>query len=136
MLTMATTPLYLLIALKAATTPRLCWLLPAVGAADAFIGSKALGAGAAMDAYLAPCAMLAALAGSARDKATTRALFIMLFAAFVLLRYWQPEPLAVLSVQAAERLRDLNLFSVAGLMFFIGWRFADASDPISQKDAV
>jgi hypothetical protein len=135
LLTMATTPFYLLIALKAATAPRLCWLLPAVGAADAFIGAKALGAGAAMEAYLAPCAMLAALAGSATDKATTRVMFVMLFAAFVLLRLWQPEPLAVLSVQATERLRDLNLFSVAGLMFFIGWRFADSDEPISQKDA-
>ena len=135
MLTMATAPLYLLIALKAATTPRLCWLLPAIGAADAFIGTKALGAGAAMEAYLAPCAMLAALAGSARDKATTRVMLVMLFAAFVLLRLWQPESLAVLSLHATERLRDLNLFSVAGLMFFIGWRFADSDEPISQKDA-
>ena len=41
--------------------------------------------------------------------------------------------LAVLSVHATERLRDLNLFSVAGLMFFIGWRFADGDEPISQK---
>jgi hypothetical protein len=133
LLTMATTPLYLLIALKAATAPRLCWLLPVLGAADAFIGTKALGVGAAMEAYLAPCAMLAALAGSASDKARTRALFVLLFAAFVLLRLWRPESLAVLSIQATERLRDLNLFSVAGLMFFIGWRFADSDEAISQK---
>ena len=127
-LTMATTPLYLLIALKAATAPRLRWLLPVVGAADAFIGTKALGAGAGMEAYLAPCAMLAALAGSAREKTATRILLVLLFVAFVLLRLWQPEPIALLSAQATERLRDLNLFSVAGLMFFIGWRFADDSD--------
>ena len=127
-LTMATTPLYLLIALKAATAPRLRWLLPIVGAADAFIGTKALGAGAGMEAYLAPCAMLAAFAGSAREKTATRILLVLLFVAFVLLRLWQPEPLALLSAQAAERLRNLNLFSVAGLMFFIGWKFADDSD--------
>jgi hypothetical protein len=128
MLTLMTTPLYLLIALKAGAAPRLRWLLPAIGAADAFIGAKALGAGAAMEAYLAPCAMRAALAGSARDKAKTRVLLVLLFGAFVLLRFWQPEPVAVLSAQAIERLRDLNIFSVAGLMFFIGWRCADEND--------
>ena len=135
-LTMATTPFYLLIALKAAAAPRLRWLLPVVGAADAFIGAKALGAGSAMEAYLAPCAMLAALAGSAKDKATTQLMLVLLFAAFVLLRLWEPESFAVLSVHATDRLRDLNLFSVAGLMFFIGWRFAGDSDElISRKNS-
>jgi hypothetical protein len=56
-----------------------------------------------------------------------RFMLAFLGAVFLFLHRWSPPPLAALDAEALAHLRDLNLYSVVGLMFFIGWRALGAA---------
>ncbi len=128
-ITLATAPVYLLIALEARERPLLRWLLPVVGAADAVLATKIFGAGAGLEAFLAPCAALATFSADGGERPLARGLLSFLFLIFVALRAWRPEPFVLLSAPATERLQNLDILSAAGLVFFIGWRFSGLRAP-------
>lgn len=121
-ITLLSFPVYVLVGVRGRLAPALLWLVPAAGAADALLAHKAFGAGAGLEAFLAPCAVLAVLVGRERGVWMGRFMLALLGAVFLLLHQWRPFPLAALDAQELVHLRDLNLYSVVGLMFFIGWR--------------
>jgi hypothetical protein len=126
-ITLLSFPVYVLVALRGRRAPALLWLVPAAGAADALLAQKAFGAGAGLEAFLAPCAVLAVLVGRERGVWMGRVMLALLPAMFLFLPQWRPAPLAALDAEALAHLRDLNLYSVVGLMFFIGWRALGAT---------
>jgi hypothetical protein len=126
-ITLLSLPVYVLVALRGRLAPALLWLAPVAGAADSLLAHKAFGAGAGLEAFLAPCAMLAVLVGRERGVRMGRLLLALLGAMFLFLHQWRPLPLAALDAQALGHLRDLNLYSVVGLMIFIGWRALGAA---------
>ena len=121
-ITLLSLPVYVLVGVRGRLAPALLWLVPAAGAADALLAHKAFGAGAGLEAFLAPCAVLAVLVGRERGVRVGRLMLALLGAVFLFLHQWRPLPLAALDTEALVHLRDLNLYSVLGLMFFIGWR--------------
>jgi hypothetical protein len=127
--TLASLPVFLLVALRGEVHPLLRWLVPLVGGLDTLAATWAMGGGLGLEAFLAPCAALAALLSIEREKAFARGLLVFLFLAFVILQEATPAPIAGLDAEAMGRLRGMNLLSVAGLMFFIGWRFTAAPKP-------
>ena len=130
-ITLLSFPVYLLVALRGGRAPEKLWLVPLAGAADALLAHKAFGADAGLAAFLAPCAVLAIFLGRERGVWRGRCVLALLGAMFLLLQQWRPAPLALLDAEALVHLRDLNLYSVVGLMFFIGWRALGAPNPAS-----
>lgn len=126
-ITLLSFPVYVLVGLRGRRAPALLWLIPVAGAADACLAHKAFGAGAGLEAFLAPCAVLAILAGRETGVWAGRFMLALLAAMFLFLHQWRPLPLAALDAEALARLRDLNLYSVVGLMAFIGWRALGAA---------
>ena len=121
-ITLLSFPVYVLVGMRGRLAPALLWLVPAAGAADALLAQKAFGAGAGLEAFLAPCAVLAVLVGRERGIWVGRFMLALFGALFLFLHQWRQPPLAALDAEALAHLRDLNLYSVVGLMFFIGWR--------------
>jgi hypothetical protein len=126
-ITLLSFPVYALVAMRGRLAPALLWLVPVAGAADALLAHKAFGAGAGLEAFLAPCAVLAVLVGREHGVWVGRFMLALLGAMFLFLYQWRPTPLAALDAEALAHLRDLNLYSVVGLMIFIGWRALGAA---------
>ena len=126
-ITLLSFPVYVLVGMRGRLAPALLWLVPVAGAADALLAHKAFGAGSGLEAFLAPCAVLAVLVGRERGVWLGRFMLALCGAVFLFLHQWRPTPLAALDAEALAHLRDLNLYSVVGLMFFIGWRALGAA---------
>lgn len=123
--TVATLPAYVVIALLArrySLAARLA--LPIVGAIDTLLATKLFGASSGAELFLVPCVMLAVLAFRADEARWSRALLVGLAVVFAVARFGLGAALGPWSGEAAGALLGLNAFSVAGLSFFLGWRFA------------
>lgn len=123
--TVATLPAYAAIALLArrhSFAARLA--LPIVGAIDTLLATKLFGAASGTELFLVPCLMLAVLAFHADEARWSRGLVVGLGGVFVAARFGLGSALGPWSGEAAAALLGLNAFSVAGLSFFLGWRFA------------
>ena len=124
--TVATLPAYAAIALLArrhSLTARLA--LPIVGAIDTLLATKLFGAASGTELFLVPCLLLAVVAFNADEEALwSRGLLVGLGGVFVAARVGLGAALGPWSGEAAAALLGLNAFSVAGLSFFLGWRFA------------
>jgi hypothetical protein len=124
-LTMVSAPLYLAIALlarRASLGARIA--LPLVGAADTILATKLFGPASGAELYFAPCAMIASLSFSASEQKIARTILAAIFLAFVVLHGRYGAPWHDWSETELSRLLNLNAFSVASLMAFVGWRFA------------
>ncbi len=123
--TVATLPAYAAIALLArrhSLAARLA--LPIVGAIDTLLATKLFGAASGTELFLVPCLLLAVVAFHADEARWSRALLVGLGGVFVAARFGLGAALGPWSGEAAGALLGLNAFSVAGLSFFLGWRFA------------
>lgn len=123
--TVATLPAYAAIAFLArrhSLAARLA--LPLVGAIDTLLATKLFGAASGTELFLVPCLMLAVLAFRTEEAQWSRALLVGLGGVFVAARFGLGAALGPWSGEAAAALLGLNAFSVAGLSFFLGWRFA------------
>ena len=96
--------------------------LPLVGAADSAFAAYMFGEGSGVEAFLGPCAMLAALSFRASVARISWVLTSLVFLAFAALRYAAPAGVSPLPAALA----NLNLFSAASLTAFVGLRFASA----------
>lgn len=123
--TLAATPAFLAIALLGASRPLAARLaLPLVGLADTLFATKLFGSASATELFVVPCLLLAVLSFRAAEAGWTRGLVAVLFAAVVLAHGRLGAPLHVWPDDALARLRDVNVFAVASLCAFVGWRFA------------
>ena len=100
--------------------------LPLVGVADTVIAAKAFGAGSGAELYLIACGALAIVSFPAREAMTSRALVIVVYAAFVLLQIRLGAPVEVWPPADLARFFALNAYSAASLAAFVGLRFATA----------
>jgi hypothetical protein len=96
--------------------------LPLVGAADTAFATVMFGQASGVEAFLVPCAALAALSLRAGEARISWALTAAVFLVFAALRYAAPAGVSPLPAG----LLNLNLFSAASLTAFVGLRFASA----------
>jgi hypothetical protein len=124
--TAITLPLYVGLALllrSNLTTLRLG--TPLLGLCDTVLAVKLFGAASGAELFFFPCLMLATLAAEAGETRTSRALVATIFLVAIALHGHYGAPLHLWSADALERLREVNIFSVASLCAFLGWTFAE-----------
>lgn len=122
--TMLTAPLYLaviLLARRSGFAARLALVL--VGLADTLFETKLFGGASATELFLAPCALLAALAFGDDEIGWSRGLAVLIGAAFAVTHGRFGAPLHLWSAPALARLASVNAYAVVSLSVFIVWRF-------------
>ena len=122
--TMLTAPLYaavILLGRRSGFAARLA--LPLVGLADTLFETKLFGAASGTELFLAPCALLAALAFGDGEIRWSRGLALLIGGAFAVSHSRFGAPLHPWSAQALSRLASVNAYAVASLSVFIAWRF-------------
>jgi hypothetical protein len=122
--TTLTAPLYIaviLIARRSSLAARIA--LPLFGLADTLFETKLFGAPSGTELFLLPCALLAVLSFGDSEARWSRALAIVIAAAFVVSHGRFGAPLHAWSGPALERLASVNAYAVASLGVFIAWRF-------------
>jgi hypothetical protein len=120
--TLAALPLFAALPFLARSAPRLARAgLPLVGMADSAFATWLYGEASGVEAFLVPCAALAALSFRSSEARLARALTALVFVVFVVLRYAAPA-----GVWPSPGLVNLNLLSAASLTAFVGLRFAAA----------
>ena len=100
--------------------------LPLAGLADTVFSQVMFGAASGVEAFLIPCAALAALSFRADEASVSRGLTAAIFAAFAVLRWLALPGLHPWPPAEAATLLTLNLYSAASLTAFVGLRFASA----------
>lgn len=111
-------------------------LMVIAGAGNTFMCAKIFGAASAVELFLAPCAMLAALSFRKREYAATLTLLGGGFALFALLQGRYGAPLMDLTEAQIRSFVALHVYSVAALVAFIGWTFAGATEEGSTKQGI
>lgn len=122
--TMLTAPLYvavILLARRSGFAARLA--LAIVGLADTLFETKLFGGASGTELFLAPCALLAALAFGEGETRWSRGLAVLIGAAFAVTHGRFGPPLHPWSAPALVRLASVNAYAVVSLSVFILWRF-------------
>lgn len=124
-LTALSLPLYVAAALCLRRNDRLLRFgLPLLGVFDTVLATKLFGAASGAELFFFPCLMLATLAPVAGEARASRALVAAIFIVALALHGRYGPPLHFWDADALDRLREVNIFSVASLCAFLGWRFA------------
>jgi len=127
--TLAAWPLFLAAAFGARRWPLAARVgLPLAGLVDTAFSCLMFGAATGVEAFLVPCALLAALSFRADEAWVSRALTAVAFVAFVALRWLALPGLHPWPPAEAATLVTLNLYSAASLTAFVGLRFASARE--------
>ncbi len=101
-------------------------LLPLAGVANTLISAKAFGAASGVELFLCPCALIAGMAFSSRERWATLGLIGLSLAAFLALHDRFGAPLHEFTSAQYLRLLTLNVWSAAGLCAFAALRFSAA----------
>lgn len=118
-------PLFLAIALGAARRPLAARVaLPLVGAVDTVVATALFGQASGTELFFVPCLLLSLVALSPEERRAARLLVAGLFVVFVASHEGLGAGVVAWTAEQAARLRDLNIFAVASLSAFVGWRFA------------
>jgi hypothetical protein len=129
-LTAYSLPLYVGLALLMRSHPGvLRYGVPVVGLCDTVLAVKLFGAASGAELFFFPCLMLATLAPEAGEIKASRALVATIFLLAAVLHGHYGPPLHVWDADALDRLREINIFSVACLCAFLGWTFAERLRP-------
>lgn len=99
--------------------------VPLLGLFDTVLAVKLFGAASGAELFFFPCLMLATLAVEAGELRASRALVATIFLLALALHGHYGPPLHVWDADAVDRLREINIFSVACLSAFLGWTFAE-----------
>lgn len=135
-LSMVAAPAYLAIAVlgrRHSLATRIAF--PLVALADTLAETKLFGAASATELFLAPAALITALAFRPSEARIPRTLILILYVALIALHGRLGEPLYIWSDASLAHLRELNIFAVASLTVFTVWRFStckDVSSPMPQ----
>lgn len=98
--------------------------LPLVGLVDTLFATRLFGPASGTELFLMPCLLLAVSSFRAEEARWARGLVAILWVAFVAAHGRLGDPLHVWSPAELERLLAVDVFAVASLCAFIGWRFA------------
>ena len=101
-------------------------LLPLAGVANTLLSAKAFGTASGVELFLGPCAMIAGMAFSARERWAALGLIGAALAAFLALHDRMGAPLHRFSSEEYARFLNLNVWSVAGLTAFVAIQFSAA----------
>jgi len=108
-------------------------LLPVAGVVSTMVGAKLMGPGAAAEAFLLPCALLAAALFRPSERWAALALLAVVALAYFAFDPALGAPICVFTPEQATSIARLNGVSVAGLLAFIGFQlsgvFARAEAP-------
>jgi hypothetical protein len=96
-----------------------------LGLCDTVLAVKLFGAASGAELFFFPCLMLATLAPEAGEITASRSLIATIFLLAAAFRGHYGPPLHVWETDALDRLREVNIFSVASLCTFLGWTFAE-----------
>lgn len=122
-------PAYLAIAMLARRNSRAARIaFPIVALADTLAETKLFGAASATELFLAPAALITALAFRPSEARIPRVLSVSLYVALIALHGRLGEPLYHWSDTNLAHLRELNIFAVASLTVFTIWRFSGCRD--------
>jgi hypothetical protein len=125
-LTAITLPLYVGAALLLRSRPGvLRFGAPLLGLCDTVLAAKLFGAASGAELFFFPCLMLATLAPETGETRASRALVATIFLLALALHGHYGPPLHVWDADALDRLREINIVSVACLCAFMGWSFAE-----------
>jgi hypothetical protein len=125
-ITAMTLPFYVGIALLLRSRPRLLRFgVPALGLFDTVLATKLFGAASGAELFFVPCLMLATLAPETGETKASRMLVATIFLVALALHGHYGPPLHVWDADALDRLREINIISVACLCAFLGWSFAE-----------
>jgi hypothetical protein len=128
--TAITLPLYVGLALLLRSNPKFLRLgVPLLGLLDTVLAIKLFGAASGAELFFFPCLMLATLTPEAGEILPSRALVAAIFLVAMALHGHYGPPLHVWDADALDRLREVNIFSVASLCAFLGWTFAERLRP-------
>jgi hypothetical protein len=118
-------PLYVGLALLLRSHSKVLRLgVPLLGLCDTVLAVKLFGAASGAELFFIPCLMLATLAPEAGEQRASRALVATIFLLATTLHGHYGPPLHDWDAAALDRLREVNIFSVACLCAFLGWTFA------------
>ncbi len=125
-LTALSLPFYVVLAfLLRGNSKSLRYGVPLLGLCDTVLAVNLFGAASGAELFFFPCLMLATLAPEAGEIWTSRILAAAIFLAALALHGHYGSPLHVWDGDALDRLREVNIFSVASLCAFLGWTFAE-----------
>ena len=108
-------------------------MLPLVGAANTMLTAKAFGSASGVELFLFPCAMAAAMAFRARERATLLTVLGLIAGAFLILHDRMGPPLHAFSAEEAARFLTINIWSAAGLTLLIALQFSGADEGPSTR---
>jgi len=125
-LTAVSLPLYVGLALRLRSNSKALRLgVVLLGLCDTVLAVKLFGAASGAELFFFPCLMLATLAPEAGETEASRSLVATIFLIASALHGHYGLPLHIWDATALDRLREVNIFSVASLCAFLGWTFAE-----------
>ena len=121
LLTFLSTPFFAAIPAMSRSYPVIARaMLPAVGIANVMVSAKALGDASGVEAFLIPCATIAALLFRPRERMTGLFLIGLSLLAYLLLHGNYGAPLADYAAAEYSSMVALNAISAATLTVFVG----------------
>ena len=99
-------------------------MLPVVGVANTMLAAKVIGVASAVELFLLPCVLLAALLFRARERAVMVPVLALPFLAYVMLDPLLGAPMRTFGAEVYRSITRVNALSVAGLTACIGFLFA------------
>lgn len=99
-------------------------MLPVVGVANTMLAAKVIGVASAVELFLLPCVLLAALLFRARERAVMVPVLALPFLAYVMLDPLLGAPMRTFGAEVYRSITRVNALSVAGLTSCIGFLFA------------
>jgi hypothetical protein len=99
-------------------------MLPVVGVANTMLAAKVIGVASAVELFLLPCVLLAALLFRSRERAVMVPMLALPFLAYVMLDPLLGAPMRTFGAEVHRSMARVNALSVAGLTACIGLLFA------------
>lgn len=128
-LSILSAPLFLAIPFIARWSPRAARVaFPVVALVDTIAETKLFGAGSGTELFAAPGALIAALSFYPHEARWLRGLCVVLYVGFLAAHGHLGAPLHLWSEAGLAHLREINIFAVASLTFFVAWRFSGHVD--------
>ncbi len=127
LLTFLSTPFFLAAPLAARLAPgpgRL--FFPLVGALNTYFSAHVFGQASGVEAFLAPCLIVAALSCRAPERVALACYFALVGGLFLILHNAYGAPLAALSATQSQALASLNAYSAGVLCLIASWTLSAA----------
>jgi hypothetical protein len=116
--------LVLLIARRSSLAARVAF--PIIATLDTICETKLFGAGSAAELFTAPATLIAALSFYPDESRWLKGVLVTMYVVFLAVHGHLGAPLHAWTDDGLAHLREINIFAVASLTVFVGWKFAGA----------